>query len=78
MQLKFDYSKALGFLNEHEIKYYENYVKVAHDMLNNKTGAGSDYLGWVDLPVNYDKDEFKRIKSAAEKIKSDSDALIVI
>jgi len=47
-------------------------------MLHNKTGAGNDFLGWVDLPLNYDKEEFSRIKAAAEKIKSDSDALIVI
>jgi glucose-6-phosphate isomerase len=47
-------------------------------MLHNKTGAGNDYVGWVDLPLNYDKEEFKRIKTAAEKIKSDSDVLIVI
>jgi len=47
-------------------------------MLHNKTGAGNDFVGWVDLPVNYDREEFARIKAAAEKIKSDSDALVVI
>jgi glucose-6-phosphate isomerase len=47
-------------------------------MLHEKTGAGNDFLGWIDLPVNYDKEEFSRIKKAAEKIKSDSDILIVI
>ncbi len=76
--LNFDYSKAESFLKEHEVMYFENYVKEAHDMLHNKSGAGNDFLGWVDLPLNYDKDEFKRIKAAAEKIKSDSDVLIVI
>ena len=47
-------------------------------MLHNKTGAGNDFLGWVDLPLNYDKEEFARIKAAAQKIKSDSEVLIVI
>ncbi len=76
--LRLDYSKTLGFINENEIKNFENFVKAAHEMLHNKTGAGNDYLGWVDLPVNYDKEEFSRIKASAEKIKSDSDVLIVI
>jgi len=77
-KIQFDYSKALGFINEHEIEYMEGMVKNAHDMIHKKTGAGNDFLGWVDLPNHYDKDEFERIKAAAEKIKSDSDALIVI
>lgn len=76
--LKFDYSKALGFIKEEEITYFENMVQVAHEMLHNKSGAGNDFLGWVDLPENYDKAQFERIKAAAEKIKSDSDVLIVI
>ena len=76
--VKFDYSKALTFVNEHEIAHLGSFIKCAHDMLHNKTGAGNDYVGWVDLPANYDKDEFARIKAASEKIKSDSDALIVI
>ena len=50
----------------------------AKEVLVNKSGAGNDFLGWIDLPVDYDKDEFNRIKSAAEKIKSDSDVLLVI
>ena len=56
----------------------EEMVKTAHEKLHNGTGAGSDFLGWVDLPVNYDKEEFARIKNSAAKIKSDSDVLIVI
>jgi glucose-6-phosphate isomerase len=52
--------------------------KSAHKMLHEKTGLGSDYLGWVDLPLNYDKSEFERIKQAAERIKKHSDALVVI
>ncbi len=77
-KIQFDYSKALGFINESEVKNLIPFVQSAHDMLHNKTGAGNDFLGWVDLPLNYDKEEFSRIKAAAEKIKSDSDALIVI
>ena len=53
-------------------------ITAAHEKLHNGTGAGNAFLGWVDLPVNYDRDEFARIKSAAEKIKSDSEILIVI
>jgi len=55
--LKFDYSKASDFINENEVRYFESFVKSAHDMLHNKTGAGNDFLGWVDLPINYDKEE---------------------
>ena len=76
--LKFDYSKALGFVSEEEIQAMAPYIKVAHDTVQNKTGLGNDFLGWVDLPVNYDKEEFARIKKAAEKIRKDSDVLIVI
>ncbi|MFW2489580.1 glucose-6-phosphate isomerase [Clostridium chromiireducens] len=76
--ISLDLSKVAPYLNLTEIDYMEEMVKSAHDKLHNKTGAGNDFLGWVDLPVNYDKDEFSRIKKAAEKIQSDSDALIVI
>ncbi len=76
--IKFDYSGALSFVNQHEIDYMAEYIKSAHDMLHNGTGAGNDFLGWIDLPVNYDKEEFSRIKKAAEKIRNDSDVLIVI
>ncbi|WP_341279053.1 glucose-6-phosphate isomerase [Paenibacillus sp. FSL H8-0537] len=74
----FDYSKALTFIGQNEIDNLTQQVRLAHDQLHNGTGAGSDYLGWIDLPENYDKDEFARIKQAAEKIKSDSEVLIVI
>lgn len=76
--LKLDLSKATSFLGEHEIKYMQEAVDMAHKKLHEGIGAGSDFLGWVDLPVNYDKEEFARIKSAAEKIKSDSDVLLVV
>ncbi|MFM9328648.1 glucose-6-phosphate isomerase [Paenibacillus mesotrionivorans] len=77
-KLQFDFSKALGFIGKHEVDNLAGAIKAAHDDLHNGTGAGSDYLGWIDLPVNYDRAEFDRIKKAAEKIQSDSDALVVI
>lgn len=76
--VQFDYSKALAFVGQHEIDYLTDQVRLAHDQLHNGTGAGSDYLGWIDLPTKYDKEEFARIKAAAEKIKADSEVLIVI
>ncbi|OZM56182.1 glucose-6-phosphate isomerase [Lottiidibacillus patelloidae] len=77
-KLTFDYTKALSFFGEHELTYLNEKVEQAHKAIHEKTGAGNDYLGWVDLPSNYDQDEFTRIEKAAEKIKSDSDVLIVI
>jgi len=76
--LKFDYSKALAFVNQHEVDYFADPIRLAHEQLHNKTGAGSDYLGWIDLPTAYDKEEFARIQKAAAKIQNDSDVLIVI
>ncbi|WP_374723908.1 glucose-6-phosphate isomerase [Calidifontibacillus erzurumensis] len=76
--IQFDYSKALSFFEEHELTYLQDAVEIAHLALHEKTGAGSDYLGWMDLPVDYDKEEFSRIQKAAEKIKKDSDVLLVI
>jgi glucose-6-phosphate isomerase len=76
--VSFDASKALPFLAPHEIAYQEGAIRVAHEMLHAKTGPGNDYVGWVDLPRNYDKEEFARIKAAAKRIQSDSDALVVI
>ncbi|CAN7233193.1 glucose-6-phosphate isomerase [Rossellomorea sp. LjRoot5] len=76
--IHFDYSKALSFFGEHELTYLSDAVKVAHHSLHEQTGAGSDFLGWIDLPVDYDKEEFSRIQKSAEKIKNDSDILLVI
>lgn len=76
--ISFDYKRALDFVGQHEIDYMADFVADAHKKLHEKTGAGSDFLGWVDLPADYDKEEFARIKKAAEKIRSDSDVLIVI
>ncbi|KON83971.1 glucose-6-phosphate isomerase [Rossellomorea marisflavi] len=76
--IRFDYSNALSFFGEHEITYLNDAVKAAHHALHEKTGAGSDFLGWIDLPVDYDKEEFARIQKASEKINKDSDILLVI
>jgi glucose-6-phosphate isomerase len=77
-KLHFDYSKALSFFAQHEVDYLAEPVRLAHEQLHNGTGAGNDFLGWIDLPVNYDKEEFARIQKAAKQIQSDSDALVVI
>jgi glucose-6-phosphate isomerase len=77
-KIKFDYSKALDFIHDNEIQYLESFVNSAHNMLHNRTGPGNKYLGWVDIPANYSKEELSRIKAAADKIKSDSDVLVVI
>ena len=76
--LKLDLSKVEPYAKVQELDYMEAMVKGAHETLHNKSGAGNDFLGWLDLPVNYDKNEFARIKDAAERIKKNSDALIVI
>lgn len=76
--LSFEMKHAKGFIGDHEILCLKEQVAAAHDLLHNKTGAGSDFTGWVDLPVNYDQEEFERVKRCAEKIRNDSDILIVI
>ncbi|MDR1472956.1 MAG: glucose-6-phosphate isomerase [Lactobacillales bacterium] len=76
--IKFDYSKADSFVRGHELKLMQTQVSAADKLLRKKTGAGSDFLGWIDLPVNYDKEEFARIQKAAQKIRKDSEVLIVI
>ena len=78
MKLNFSYQFAKNFFNEDELKQIKPYVELANEVLTSKTGAGNDFLGWVDLPETYDKDEFARIKKAAEKIKNDSEVLVVI
>nr|WP_314115608.1 glucose-6-phosphate isomerase [uncultured Leptotrichia sp.] len=78
MKLNFNYQFAKNFFNENELRQIKPYVELANEVLTSKSGAGNDFLGWVDLPENYDKDEFARIKKAAEKIKNDSEVLVVI
>lgn len=77
--LQFDYSKVLDqFVAPHELDYMQVQVTAADKLLRQGTGPGSDFLGWLDLPENYDKEEFARIQEAAKKIKADSDVLVVI
>ena len=77
-KITFDYSKASSFISTEEVSYMEKLVNDAKEQLVNKTGAGNDFLGWIDLPVAYDKEEFSRIKEAAKKIQSDSEVFVVI
>ena len=77
-KVTFDYSKASSFVQDHEMQYMSELAAQAKDKLLAKNGAGNDFLGWIDLPVDYDKEEFVRIKKAAEKIREDSDVLLVI
>ncbi len=77
-KVTFDYSKAKKFVRDEEVANMKNQILEARKVLLSGDGAGSDFLGWVDLPVNYDREEFDRIKKAAEKIKSDSDVLLVL
>ena len=77
-KVSFDYSKAAGFISEEEVSYMEKLVADAKELLTSRSGAGNDFLGWIDLPVDYDKEEFARIKEAAKKIQSDSEVLVVI
>lgn len=77
-KVTFDYSKAKTFIREHEMESMKAITESAKELLLSKSGAGNDFLGWIDLPVDYDKDEFARIKKAAAKIQSDSEVLVVI
>ncbi len=77
-KVTFDYSKAAQFIGEHEVKAMSNIAAAAKEELLSREGLGNDFLGWIDLPVDYDKEEFARIKKAAEKIQSDSEVLVVI
>ncbi|MBQ9956614.1 MAG: glucose-6-phosphate isomerase, partial [Ruminococcus sp.] len=78
MSLKLNAKYLEGFVNADEMAGIKAQVDAAAQALHSKTGLGNDFLGWVELPTDYDKEEFARIKAAAEKIKSNSDILIVI
>ena len=67
-----------GFMSDAELGYIAPQVQAAHDALHNGTGAGNDFIGWLNLPTDYDKEEFARIKAAAERIKKNSDVFVVI
>lgn len=76
--IKFDYSTAESFFGNHELDQMQSIVKNVHSTIHEGTGAGNDFLGWVNLPKDYDKEEFTRIQAAAKKIQSDSEVLVVI
>ncbi len=73
-----DYSKTEKFIRQDEVKAFARIAEAAKEVLVSRTGEGNDFLGWIDLPTDYDKEEFARIKKAAEKIQSDSEVLLVI
>jgi len=75
--LKLDLSKIAPFVGDDLAAVYEELPR-AHDYLINKTGRGNDFLGWVNLPFDYDKEEYARLKAAAARIREDSDVLVVI
>jgi glucose-6-phosphate isomerase len=77
-KVTFDYSKTSSFISAEEIGYMKKLTLDAKEVLLSRSGAGNDFLGWIDLPVDYDKEEFARIKEAAKKIQGDSEVLLVI
>lgn len=78
MKISFDYSSALAFLREEELFHLAPRVKLAHQMLHEKSGAGSNYLGWLEWPINYDKQELARIKETALRIRQHSEVLVTV
>lgn len=77
-RLVLDHTYIQDFVNEQELANLAPEIRLAHERLHHGTGAGSDFLGWIDLPVNYDREEFKRIKEAASRIQEDSEVFVVI
>lgn len=78
MAVRLNTKHLKGFVSQEDFDGIAAQIRESDKKLMSKTGEGSDFLGWIDLPVNYDKDEFARIKKAAAKIQSDSQVLIVI
>lgn len=78
MALKLNLNYVGKYADKEKFDSMRSEVSAAHKMLTEGTGLGSDFLGWLDLPVNFDKDEFRRIKESAEKIKKDSEVLVVL
>ena len=77
MSVKLNTRYLQGFVDAADVSAIAPEVDAAVELLNSRTGAGNDFLGWLDLPVDYDKEEFERIKKAAQKIRSDSDVLVL-
>lgn len=78
MSVKTNRKYLANFIHEHEREYLQPHIEIAHNMLHSKKGPGNDFVGWVDLPLNYDKEEYARIKEAAKKIQNNSEVLLVI
>lgn len=78
MSIKLNTNYLKSFVSEHEMEGMKSQITAAHETLTSRSGLGNDFLGWIDLPVDYDKAEFGRIKAAAERIKEKADVLIVI
>src|SRR5690554_6894187 len=77
-KVTFDYSSALGFINREELAGMAGRLHQVHQVLHEKTGPGRDYLGWLEWPLLYDRDEFTRVKDAAERIQKQSEVLVVV
>ena len=77
-KVTFDYAKTSPFISAEEVEKMKRQTLDAKEVLVSKSGAGNDFLGWIDLPVNYYKEEFARIKEAAKRIQEDSEVLLVI
>ena len=77
-KVTFDYSRTAGVVRANEMESMKAIAESARELLLSRQGAGNDFLGWIDLPVDYDKEEFARILKAAEKIQKDSEVLLVI
>lgn len=76
MDIRLDYSNS--FINGYEIEYLSSFIRNSHNLLHEMNGPGSNYTGWIDLPKNYDKNEYNRIKAASKRIQENSDVLLVI
>ena len=78
MYVKTNSAFAKSFISDYELSNLAPYCETAHNAIHNGSGAGSDFLGWVDLPKNYDKDEFARVKTCAERIRANSEVVFVL
>ena len=76
--LIFDSTHAHSFLQEHEIQFLADQIEAAARLLERKSGPGNDFLGWLDLPLDYNRLEFEKIQEAAGQIRAQSEILVVI
>ena len=77
-KVTFDYSPALGFISREELANMAPRLRQVHQILHEKTGPGRDYLGWLEWPLQYERDEFSRIKEAAGRIQKQAEVLVVV